>query len=358
MDRPRHTRRRDAARTVGGLLTMTSTSATPSTSSRVAEWLRLAAANWRSYGLPIALIVILIIGTIASRFFLVDTTQGGVNVRWGNILNILVQASVIGILAVGMTYVILTAGIDLSVGSVIALAGVAAATFGDFGAPVMVIVGILTGLAVGITNGLLVTWGRVVPFIATLAMLTIARGLALTITGASPVRITDEAYIAIGAGQLFGVIPYVVIIFAVIAGLGWFGLSRTVFGRQIYAVGGNRVAARLSGIPVRRTEFTVYAISGLCAGIAAVLVSARTATAQPSAGAGNELDAIAAVVVGGVSLFGGRGSLVGTIYGVLILTAITNIFVLLNMSYDAQLIIKGAIILAAVMLQRRADLEE
>ena len=196
------------------------------------------------------------------------------------------------------------------------------------------------------------------PFIATLAMLTIARGLALTITGASPIRITDEAYIAIGAGQLFGVIPYVVIIFALIAVLGWFGLSRTVFGRQIYAVGGNRVAARLSGIPVRRTEFSVYASP------ASARASRRCSSARgprPRSRAlepGNELDAIAAVVVGGVSLFGGRGSLVGTIYGVLILTAITNIFVLLNMSYDAQLIIKGAIILAAVMLQRRADLEE
>jgi len=334
---------------------MTTASAAP---SRVGGWIRLAAANWRSYGLPIALLVIIIIGTLTSRFFLVDMTQGGVNVRWGNIVNILVQASVIGILAVGMTYVILTGGIDLSVGSVIALAGVAAATFGDFGAPVMVVAGLLTGLAVGIFNGLLVSWGRVVPFIATLAMLTIARGLALTLTGASPVRVIDEAYIAIGAGQLFGVIPYVVIIFAAIVGLGWFGLNRTVFGRQIYAIGGNRFAARLSGIPVRRTEFAVYAIAGLCAGIAAVLVSARTATAQPSAGAGNELDAIAAVVVGGVSLFGGRGSLIGTLYGVLILTTITNIFVLQNMSYDAQLIVKGAIILAAVMLQRRADQEE
>ena len=326
--------------------------------SRSGGWLTWLAANWRSYGLPIALLVIVIIGTLTSRFFLVDMTEGGINIRWGNILNILVQASVIGILAVGMTYVILTAGIDLSVGSVIALAGVAAATFGDFGAPVMVLVGVLTGLAVGVVNGLLVTWGRVVPFIATLAMLTIARGLALTLTGASPIRITDEAYIAVGAGQLFGVIPYVVIIFGVVMAVGWFVLNRTVFGRQIYAVGGNRVAARLSGIPVRRTEFSVYAISGLCAGIAAVIVSARTATAQPSAGAGNELDAIAAVVVGGVSLFGGRGSLIGTLYGVLILTMITNIFVLQNMSYDAQLIIKGAIILAAVMLQRRADTDE
>ncbi len=333
------------------------TTTTADSSSRIGEWARFVAANWRSYGLPIALLVIIIIGTLTSPFFLISF-EDGIEIRWGNVLNILVQASVIGILAVGMTYVILTAGIDLSVGSVIALAGVAAATFSDFGPPGMVIAGVLTGLAVGVANGLLVTWGRVVPFIATLAMLTIARGLALTITGAAPVRIEDEAYIAVGAGRLFDTIPYVVIIFAAIMAIGWFGLNRTVFGRQIYAVGGNRIAARLSGIPVRRTEFAVYAISGLCAGIAAVLVSARTGTAQPSAGAGAELDAIAAVVVGGVSLFGGRGSLIGTLYGVLILTMITNIFVLQNMSYDAQLIIKGAIILAAVMLQRRADQEE
>ncbi len=311
--------------------------------------------SWRSYGLPIAFLVILVVGALTSRYFLVDLTNG--EIRWGNIVNILVQSSVIGILSVGMTYVILTGGIDLSVGSVIALAGVAAATFRDFGPPAMVMAGVSTGLAVGIANGLLVTVGRVVPFIATLAMLTITRGLALTMTSASPIRIKDQNYIAVGAGYFAGVIPYVVIVAAVAVLLGWFGLNRLAFGRQIYAVGGNREAARLSGIPVRRTTFLAYVISGLCAGIAAVLVSARTATAQPSAGQGNELDAIAAVVVGGVSLFGGRGSLVGTVYGVLILTTITNIFVLQNLSFDAQLVIKGVIILAAVMLQRRADEE-
>jgi ribose transport system permease protein len=307
--------------------------------------------SWRAYGLPIALLVILFVGTMTSPFFLIDFGTG--EIRWGNILNILVQSSVIGILAVGMTYVILTGGIDLSVGSVIGLAGVAAATFLDFGPAAMVVAGVLTGLTVGVLNGLLVTLGRVVPFIATLAMLTIARGLALTITGASPIRVTDQSFVQIGAGSLLDVIPFVVIIAAVVVGLGWFGLNRTAFGRQIYAVGGNREAARLSGIPVRRTVLAAYVISGLCAGIAAVLVTARTATAQPSAGAGNELDAIAAVVVGGVSLFGGVGSIVGTVFGVLILTTITNIFVLQNMSFDAQLVVKGVIILAAVMLQRR-----
>jgi ribose transport system permease protein len=315
----------------------------------------LSNIDWRTYGLPLALLIIVIAGTIASPFFLIDLGTG--EIRWGNIVNILVQSSVIGILAVGMTYVILTGGIDLSVGSVIALAGVAAATFQDFGAPVMVLVGVATGISVGLVNGLLVTVGRVVPFIATLAMLTIARGLALTFTGASAIRITDQAYIQVGAGYLAGVIPYVVIVAAVAFLLGAFGLNWTAFGRRIYAVGGNRKAARLSGIPVRRTVFAAYVISGLCAGVAAVLVSARTATAQPSAGQGNELDAIAAVVVGGVSLSGGRGSIVGTLYGVLILTVITNIFVLRNMSFDAQLVIKGVIILAAVMLQRRADEE-
>lgn len=307
--------------------------------------------SWRAYGLPIALLLILVAGTLTSPFFLLDFGTG--EIRWGNIVNILVQSSVIGILAVGMTYVILTGGIDLSVGAVIALAGVAAASFQEFGAAAMVIAGVTTGIGVGIVNGLLVSVGRVVPFIATLATLTIARGLALTITGASPIRVRDQTYVQVGAGYLAGVIPYVVVIAAVVVFLGWFGLTRTSFGREIYAVGGNREAARLSGIPVRRTTFLAYVIAGVCAGIAAVLVSARTATAQPSAGQGNELDAIAAVVVGGVSLFGGVGSIVGTVFGVLILTTITNIFVLQNMSFDAQLIVKGVIILAAVMLQRR-----
>ena len=316
---------------------------------------RLKAVEWRTYGLPIALLVIIVAGTLASPYFLVDTSKQGLDVvRWGNIIDILVRSSLSGILSVGMTYVILTGGIDLSVGAIVGVAGVAAATLGDLGVVAMVFGGLATGLVVGLVNGALVTYGRVVPFIATLATMTIARGLALTLTNSAPVRVTDEAYIAIGAGRLFDTIPYMVIVAAAVTLVGWFGLARTRFGREVYAVGGNPEAARLSGIPVKRTIFFVYVISGLCAGMAAVLDSARTATAQPSAGSGYELDAIAAVVVGGTSLFGGRGSIVGTVFGVLIIQTISNIFVLLNVPFNAQLVVKGVIILAAVMLQRRA----
>lgn len=316
---------------------------------------RLRMVQWRTYGLPIALLVIVVAGTLASPYFLVDTSKQGLDViHWGNIVDILVRSSLSGILSVGMTYVILTGGIDLSVGAIVGIAGVAAATLGDLGPVAMVVGGLATGLVVGVVNGTLVTYGRVVPFIATLATMTIARGLALTLTSSAPVRISDPAYIAIGAGRLFDAIPYMVIVAAAVTLVGWFGLARTRFGREVYAVGGNPEAARLSGIPVKRTVFFVYLISGLCAGMAAVLDSARTATAQPSAGSGYELDAIAAVVVGGTSLFGGRGSIVGTIFGVLIIQTISNIFVLLNVPFNAQLVVKGVIILAAVMLQRRA----
>jgi len=316
---------------------------------------RLRAVDWRTYGLPIALLVIVVAGTLASPYFLIDTSKQGLDiVRWGNVIDVLVRSSLSGILSVGMTYVILTGGIDLSVGAIVGIAGVAGATFGDMGPIVMLTGGLATGLVVGLVNGFLVTYGRVVPFIATLATMTIARGLALTLTNSAPVRIEDPAYLSLGAGRLFDTIPYMVIVAAVIALLGWFGLARTRFGREVYAVGGNPEASRLSGIPVRRTIFFVYVISGLCAGMAAVLDSARTATAQPSAGSGYELDAIAAVVVGGTSLFGGRGTIVGTIFGVLIIQTISNIFVLLNVPFNAQLVVKGVIILAAVMLQRRA----
>jgi ribose/xylose/arabinose/galactoside ABC-type transport system permease subunit len=316
---------------------------------------RLREVEWRTYGLPIALVLIIIAGTLSSPFFLLDWSKSGLDIiRWGNIIDILVRSSLSGILSVGMTYVILTGGIDLSVGAIVGIAGVAAATVGDLGPLAMVSAGLGTGLAVGVVNGFLATYGRVVPFIATLATMTIARGLALTLTNSAPVRIEDDAYIAIGAGRLFDTLPYMVVIAAVVTALGWVGLARLRFGREVYAVGGNPEAARLSGIPVRRTVFAVYVISGLCAGIAAILDSARTATAQPSAGGGYELDAIAAVVVGGTSLFGGRGSIVGTIFGVLIIQTISNIFVLLNVPFNAQLVVKGVIILAAVMLQRRA----
>jgi ribose/xylose/arabinose/galactoside ABC-type transport system permease subunit len=326
--------------------------AAPGSPSTVA---RLRAVDWRTYGLPIALLVIVLVGTVSSPYFLVDTSRSGLDViRWGNIIDILVRSSLSGILSIGMTYVILTGGIDLSVGAIVGIAGVSAATFGAFGPVAMLSAGLVTGLVVGLVNGFLVTYGRVVPFIATLATMTIARGLALTLTNSAPVRIEDPGYIALGAGRLFDAIPYMVIVAAVVTFVGWFGLAKTRFGREVYAVGGNPEASRLSGIPVKRTIFFVYVISGLCAGLAAILDSARTNTAQPSAGSGYELDAIAAVVVGGTSLFGGRGSIVGTIFGVLIIQTISNIFVLLNVPFNAQLVVKGVIILAAVMLQRRA----
>jgi inositol transport system permease protein len=271
-----------------------------------------------------------------------------------NLTNVARQVSINGILAVGVTFVLLTAGVDLSLGSVVALSGVTCATFahpGDHPVFVPIAVGLLTGTACGLVNGVLVTRGSVAPFIVTLGMMTIARGLALIVSGGRPVANMSNELTAL-AGDFLG-IPIPVLCFAGVALAAWFFLRNFRLGRHIYAVGGNENAARAAGVPVERVKLFAYGLCGLLTGLAGVVLAARITTGQPNAGQAYELDAIAAVVIGGTSLAGGVGTITGTLLGVLLIGVINNGLDLLGVSSYYQAVIKGVIIVGAVWLDRR-----
>ena len=271
-----------------------------------------------------------------------------------NLTNVARQVSINGILAVGVTFVLLTAGVDLSLGSVVALSGVACATFahpGDHSVFVPIAVGLLTGAACGLVNGVLVTRGGVAPFIVTLGMMTVARGLALIVSGGRPVANMSDELTAL-AGDFLG-IPIPVLCFAGVALVAWFFLRNFRLGRHIYAVGGNENAARAAGVPVERVKLFAYGLCGLLTGLAGVVLAARITTGQPNAGQAYELDAIAAVVIGGTSLAGGVGTITGTLLGVLLIGVINNGLDLLGVSSYYQAVIKGVIIVGAVWLDRR-----
>lgn len=271
-----------------------------------------------------------------------------------NLTNVARQVSINGILAVGVTFVLLTAGVDLSLGSVVALSGVACATFahpGDHPIFVPIAVGLLTGAACGLVNGVLVTRGGVAPFIVTLGMMTIARGLALIVSGGRPVANMSNELTAL-AGDFLG-IPIPVLCFAGVALAAWFFLRNFRLGRHIYAVGGNENAARAAGVPVERVKLFAYGLCGLLTGLAGVVLAARITTGQPNAGQAYELDAIAAVVIGGTSLAGGVGTITGTLLGVLLIGVINNGLDLQGVSSYYQAVIKGVIIVGAVWLDRR-----
>ena len=271
-----------------------------------------------------------------------------------NLTNVARQVSINGILAVGVTFVLLTAGVDLSLGSVVALSGVACATFahpGDHPVFVPIVVGLLTGAACGLVNGVLVTRGGVAPFIVTLGMMTISRGLALIVSGGRPVANMSNELTAL-AGDFLG-IPIPVLCFAGVALAAWFFLRNFRLGRHIYAVGGNENAARAAGVQVERVKLFAYGLCGLLTGLAGVVLAARITTGQPNAGQAYELDAIAAVVIGGTSLAGGVGTITGTLLGVLLIGVINNGLDLLGVSSYYQAVIKGVIIVGAVWLDRR-----
>jgi ribose transport system permease protein len=283
---------------------------------------------------------------------------------WDNIRNMLTQASVVGVLAIGMTFVIATAGIDLSVGSMVAAAGVFGGILIDpEGSSVLFIFGAIAfATLLGTVNATSIAYGRVVPFIATLAMFSIARGLALLLNDKLPVSLLDLnggsfgdpgtfSLLWFGTGRILA-IPVSVYVFLAIAIGGWVLLNRTRYGRYVVAVGGNREAARIAGVPVRRVIFSVYTLSGLLAGIATVLLCARLGSASPVSGNLYELDAIGAVVIGGTSLAGGRATIVGTFLGVLTFALIFSLMTQLNLSTEVQQVTKGAIVLGAVLLQR------
>jgi len=293
------------------------------------------------------LFVILIVGlalTLATDTFL----------SLANLTNVARQVSINGILAVGVTFVLLTAGVDLSLGSVVALSGVACATFahpGEHAVVVPIAVGLLTGAACGLVNGVLVTRGGVAPFIVTLGMMTVARGLALIFSGGRPVANLSSELTAL-AGDFRGV-PVPVLCFAGVAFAAWFFLRDFRLGRHVYAVGGNEQAARAAGVPVERVKLFAYGVCGLLTGLAGVVLAARITTGQPNAGQAYELDAIAAVVIGGTSLAGGVGTIAGTLLGVLLIGVINNGLDLTGVSSYYQAVIKGVIIVGAVWLDRR-----
>lgn len=272
-----------------------------------------------------------------------------------NLSNLLKQVSGIGIISIGMLIVILTGGIDLSVGSMVALLAVAFALLVNiFALPLAIVITIAIGFALGSVSGYLVAYQKMAPFIATLALMTVARGLGFIYSKGSPVTFETYGglYMSNFANNSFLGIPNIAIVFFIIVILAVVMLRYNVFGRIIIAIGSNEEAARLSGIKVNKYKFLVYSISGALAAIAAIIVASRTNLGSPNMGMAWELDAIAAVVIGGASLNGGKGSAINTLMGVLILGLISNILNLLNVPSYPQQVVKGGIIIFAVLLQR------
>ncbi|WP_411075638.1 ABC transporter permease [Streptomyces sp. cmx-4-7] len=298
-----------------------------------------------------------LLGVLAALVVVGGLTRPDEFLAASNLQLVLTQASVIGVVTVGMTFVITSGGIDLSVGAIVALASVWATTVAtqEFGFAGILFTAVVVGLGCGLVNGLLVAYGGMVPFIATLAMFASARGLALQITEGRTQIVTVESVLDLGLPDSYVLgIPPLVLVFAAVTVAGWFLFDRTTFGRRTVAVGGNAEAARLAGIDVRRQRLHLYLLSGLCCGIAAFLLIVLAGSGQNTNGNLYELDAIAAAIIGGTLLSGGRGTIVGSVLGVLVFTTITNIFALNNLESAVQQIAKGAIIVAAVLVQRRA----
>jgi ribose transport system permease protein len=303
----------------------------------------------RNSGLVIVLAIVCVVGAV---------TAGERFTNTDNALTILRYAATIGVVSIGMTFVIIGGGIDLSVGAILALSSIWCTTVAtqemaqDTHWIVMVGVAIAVGAACGLVNGVLIAYGGIVPFIMTLAMLASARGLAEIIANKRTQIVQVTEFKEFFNREILG-ISFSIWLFALIAVLGWVLLNRTTFGRHTIAVGGNLEAARLAGINVKRHTMMLYVLVGVCCAVAALMLVARTNTGSSTHGNLYELEAIAAVVIGGTLLSGGRGTIVGTVLGVLIFSALTNIFVLNNRTFSEQQLLKGAIIVAAVLLQQR-----
>lgn len=300
------------------------------------------------YAIYIILVLLIVAMSFLSKGFL----------KWANVINIVRQNSFVGLVAVGMTFVAITGGIDLSVGAVMAFAGMVTAKFcvADSGMQLPLIVaialGVLVAAIIGAINGLLVTKGKIEPFIATLGTQTILRGAALLLHNGRPVIDLTDEFAQIGQGSLLG-IPIPVIVFLVVVIIATLLLHFYRFGRRVFAIGGNEAAAKASGVVTTTIKIWVYTLCAVFSGISGIFLSARVQSASPISGQGYELDAVAAVVIGGTSLAGGVGSMAGTIVGIFILGIITNGLDLLNVSAYMQQIIKGLIILVAALLDKR-----
>lgn len=303
--------------------------------------------KWLSkLGPLVALVVLVILVTIMNPSFLSSV----------NLLNLLRQVSVNALIAFGMTFVILTGGIDLSVGSTLALSGAFVAGLISSGmSPLLaMIAGLMVGAILGMINGLLIAKGNMAPFIATLATMTIYRGLTLVYTNGNPITGIGDSFLFqfIGRGYLFG-IPFPIIIMLVSFALLFVLLHKTAFGKKTYAIGGNIKAAKLAGVNTDRVQMWIYTLSGLMASLSGIILTSRLNSAQPTAGQAFEMDAIAAVVLGGTSLSGGKGRIFGTLVGALIIGTINNGLNLLGVSSFYQQIIKGIVIIIAVLLDRK-----
>lgn len=297
------------------------------------------------YGIFVVLLGLVIILSFTTTSFLSGR----------NILNVLRQISINGILAIGATFIIITGGIDLAFGSMLAFAGVVATSFAHaephYPLILIVLIGILVGTLCGSVSGSLVAFLKVPPFIATLGMTTIARGCALVYTGGrSVIDLTDE-FTTIGQGAV-GIIPIPVLMFIAVVIFGFILLHKTRYGRYVYATGGNEDAAKASGVATRGVKFSVYAMAGALCGLTGVMLASRTSAGSPAAGVGYELDAIAATVLGGTSLSGGKGTIIGVIAGALIIGILSNGLDILNVSSYIQQIVKGVIIIGAVLLDQ------
>jgi ribose transport system permease protein len=299
--------------------------------------------DWiNKYGLLAGFILLLIIMSLTSPVFLTEV----------NLINILRQVTVVGVIAVGMTFAIISAGIDLSVGAILAFAGVVMVSMQSEGAFFAISVAILAGITCGLANGVAISIGMVQPFIVTLASMTIIRGITLIMSDGQPITLTNSTLLGIGKSYI-GPIPVLVVIFAIVIFLGWLLLSKMKFGRHTFAIGSSENASKLAGIKINKLKILIYTLSGGLAALAGVLLTSRLSSASPIAGMGYELEAIAAVAIGGAKLTGGTGTMGGTLLGVLIVGVISNGLVLLDVNAYVQQVIKGLIIFGAVLIASR-----
>jgi len=305
---------------------------------------RLATISWHSVGVWVGLLLLVIVGACISESFF----------SAANLFNILRQASMIAIIALGMTFVIISGGIDLSVGSIVALVSVlVAGTINRYGIAMGLALGLGAGMAAGAINGAGVVYFKMPPFIMTLAGMTIYRGLAFIYSGGKPITVAERfagSFNVIGGGYL-GPAPYPVVIMFILFALGYVVLRHTPIGTYVFAIGGNEDAARLSGVNIALTKVFVYTVSGLCSAFSAIILTSRVTVGEPIAGVMYELEAIAAAVIGGASLAGGRGGVGGALAGSLILFILLNLFNMKNVPSYYQDVFKGIIIVLAVLIQ-------
>lgn len=294
------------------------------------------------YGIFVAFVVICFILSLITPQFLTVS-------NWTIIIT---QVSINALLAFGVTFVIITGGIDLSLGSIVAVSGIVAAMMAHpdtYPVIVPIVAGLLAGVFVGAFNGFVITKSKIAPFIVTLGTMTIGRGLALILSKGRPISNLSDSFNFIGGGNVLG-IPFPIIVLIIVFVVCLIILKKTLLGRYIYAVGGNEQAARAAGISVNQVKMAVYTICGMLAGLAGILLTSRITTGQPNAGAGFELDAIAAAIIGGTSTSGGTGTMTGTLIGALLIGVISNGLDLLNVTSYYQQVVMGVIIIGAVVL--------